>query len=167
MKELLSFVIPCYHSQDTLAPVVRDIFKTVDADARYDCEVILVNDNPPDDTWRLISHLCEEDDRVKGACMMHNFGQHAALMAGLGMASGDVVVLLDDDGQTPPAEALKLVEALSEEVDVVYGDYPEQKFANIFRQLGSKMNDLMACWLLQKVLFLPLTNGANTKLQPQ
>ena len=163
MKTLLSFVIPCYHSQETLAPVVEDIFKTVDADGRYDCEVVLVNDNPPDAAWRLISRLCQENPRVKGACMMHNFGQHAALMAGFSLASGDVVVCLDDDGQTPPSEALKLVEALSDEVDVVYADYPDQKFASGFRQLGSKMNDLMACWLLQKPKGLYLSSYIAAK----
>ena len=48
MKQLLSFVIPCYHSELTLKEVVADIFRTVEKDGRYDCEVVLVNDNPPD-----------------------------------------------------------------------------------------------------------------------
>lgn len=163
MKELLSFVIPCYHSQESLRAVVQDILHTVEQDGRYDCEVILVNDNPPDDTWTLIQSLCQSDARVKGACMMRNFGQHAALMAGYRLVSGQIVVSLDDDGQTPPTEVFKLVDALNDSVDVVYGDYPERKFANRFRQLGSNMNDWMACWLLQKPKGLYLSSYIAAK----
>ena len=102
MKQLLSFVIPCYHSEQTLPAVVEDIRATVEADGRYDYEVILVNDNPPDATYRVIRQLAEQDSRVRGLCMIRNFGQHAALMAGYRAAVGDIIVSLDDDGQTPP-----------------------------------------------------------------
>ena len=163
MKQLLSFVIPCYHSQLTLKDVVADIFKTVEDDGRYDCEVILVNDNPPDETWQLIESLCAADHRVKGACMVHNFGQHAALMAGFGLIRGDIIVCLDDDGQTPPCEAFKLIDGLSDEVDAVYADYPESKFSNVFRRLGSNLNDWMACWLLEKPKGLYLSSYIATK----
>ena len=163
MKQLLSFVIPCYHSELTLKEVVADIFRTVEKDGRYDCEVVLVNDNPPDATWRLIQQLCQEDTRVKGVCMAHNFGQHAALMAGFGLVQGQVVLCLDDDGQTPPTEAFKLIDGLSEEVDVVYADYPESKFSNLFRRLGSDINDAMARWLLKKPKGLYLSSYIAAK----
>lgn len=145
MRQTLSFVIPCYRSEATLAEVVRGLVSTVEADGRFDFEILLVNDNPPDATWRLIERLAASDPRVRGMCMVRNFGQHAALMAGLGAVSGDVAVLLDDDGQTPPCEVFKLVDALSDEVDAVYADYPEaHKYANWFRKLGSEMWDLTA-----------------------
>lgn len=153
MRQMLSFVIPCYRSEQTLADVVAEIVSTVEADGRYDFEVVLVNDNPPDATWRLIEALAA-DARVRGVCMMRNFGQHAALMAGLREARGDVVVCLDDDGQTPPCETFKLVDALNEpgaHVDAVYADYPEaHKFASLFRRLGSGLADLMATSLIGK-----------------
>ncbi len=151
MRQTLSFVIPCYRSEATLGPVVADLVATVEADGRYDFEVILVNDNPPDATWRLIQQLAAKDARVHGLCMVRNFGQHAALMAGLAEVSGDVAVLLDDDGQTPPTETFKLVDALSPEVDAVYADYPSaHKFASLFRKLGSDAADLMARKLVGK-----------------
>ena len=102
MKQLLSFVIPCYHSAETLPAVVEDIRRTVEADGRYDFEVILANDNPPDETWQVIQQLAAADRRVKGLCMIRNFGQHAALMAGYRASRGDIIISLDDDGQTPP-----------------------------------------------------------------
>ncbi len=163
MKQLISFVIPCYHSEVMLKDVVAEIVKTVENDGRYDCEVVLVNDNAPDATWRLIKELCENDSRVKGACMMHNFGQHGALMAGFNLVSGDIVVCLDDDGQTPPRECFKLIDALDDEVDAVCGDYLDNKFANGFRALGSNINDLMARVLLGKPKDLYLSSYVAMK----
>ncbi len=161
MKQLLSFVIPCYHSAETLPAVVEDIRRTVEADGRYDFEVILANDNPPDETWQVIQQLAAADRRVKGLCMIRNFGQHAALMAGYRASRGDIIISLDDDGQTPPDQVFKLVDALDGTVDAVYGDYypADHKFANPFRRFGSNVNDKMAEWLLKKPkgLYRPAT----------
>lgn len=162
-RMLLSFVVPCYHSQETLPKIVDEIFDVVKADGRYDCEVVLVNDNPPDATWHVIEDLCAKDDRVKGACMVHNFGQHNALMAGFSLVSGDVVVCLDDDGQTPPSEAFKLIDALDDEVDAAYADYPRNKHASVLRKLGSNVNDWMARWLLKKPKGLYLSSYIAAK----
>lgn len=150
MHELLSFVIPCYNSAPTIAPVVHDLLASVDADGRYECEVLLVNDNAPDATWDAICALCDEDPRIHGASLMHNFGQHAALMAGYRASHGDIVVSLDDDGQTPPDQALKLVDKIEDDSDLVYCVYEGEQFSSGFRRFGSAINDRMACWLLGK-----------------
>ena len=143
--------MPDSHSAETLPAVVEDIRRTVEADGRYDFEVILANDNPPDETWQVIQQLAAADRRVKGLCMIRNFGQHAALMAGYRASRGDIIISLDDDGQTPPDQVFKLVDALDGTVDAVYGDYPaDHKFANPFRRFGSNVNDKMAEWLLKK-----------------
>ena len=146
---LLSFVIPCYHSAATLAGVVRDIRATVTADGRYTYEILLINDNPADDTWREICRLKAEDPNVFGICMSRNFGQASALMAGYRHVRGDLVVSLDDDGQTPPAEMFRLIDALDEDTDVVYASYPT-KHHSLFRNFGSRVNDWMATWLMGK-----------------
>ena len=91
MKELVSFVIPCYHSELTIRSVVEDIIKTMSDDGRYDCEIVLVNDNPPDETWDVILDICAEHDCVRGYNMTRNFGQHSALMAGYRFSKGDIV----------------------------------------------------------------------------
>lgn len=148
--EKLSFVIPCYHSAATLAPVVHDIRETVLADGRYEYEIVLVNDNPVDDTWREILRLKGEDKNIFGVCMSRNFGQHSALMAGYNHVTGDIVVSLDDDGQTIPGEMFKLIDALDETADVAYADYAHTHEHNWFRSFGSKANDIMAGWLLGK-----------------
>lgn len=147
--QLLSFVIPCYHSAATLPAVTRQIRQTVLADSRYDYEILLVNDNPADDTWREICRLKQEDPKIFGICMSRNFGQASALMAGYRHVRGDIVVSLDDDGQTPPAEMFRLIDALDEDTDIVYASYPA-KHHSAFRNFGSRVNDWMATWLMGK-----------------
>lgn len=154
---LLSFVIPCYHSAATLPHVVHQIAETVQADGRYDYEVVLVNDNPPDDTYRTIQNLCMEDAHLKGICMTRNFGQHAALLAGYQYVTGDLVVSLDDDGQTPADQVFRMVDAFTDQVDVVYARYPSKKHSG-FRNFGTYMNEKMACWLLEKPKKLHITS---------
>lgn len=145
----ISFVIPCYHSQQTIRQVVEDIRTTVIADGRYDYEIILVNDNPPDETWKVITDLQSQDSHVIGVCFSRNFGQHSALMAGYRAVEGDIVVSLDDDGQTPPSEMFKLIDALDDSTDIVYAKYPVKQHSK-FRNFGSKVNDAMTIWLLNK-----------------
>ena len=145
----ISFVIPCYRSTDTLEHVVQSIIRTVQQREGLDYEIILVNDNPPDPTWDLIERLSAGNSRIHGICFTRNFGQHAALMAGYRNASGDIVVSLDDDGQNPPEEMFRLIDALDDRTDLVYAKYRQKKHS-WFRNLGSRMNNSMICWLLNK-----------------
>lgn len=151
MKKV-SFVIPCYRSEKTVEGVVKEIEITM-ADAavqdKYSYEIILVNDCSPDNTMGTIRKLCAEKDYIKGIGFSRNFGQHSALMAGLRQSIGDYVVCLDDDGQTPADEVGKLLEKLEEGFDAVYAKY-EHKQHSGFRNLGSKVNELMTRMMLGK-----------------
>lgn len=149
MKKV-SFVIPCYRSEHTVEGVVNEIATTMEAlQEKYSFEVILINDCSPDNTMGTIRRLCEERPYVKGIGFARNFGQHAALMAGLRQSSGDYVVCLDDDGQTPADEVGKLLSKLEEGFDAVYAKY-EHKQHSGFRNLGSKVNELMIRVMLEK-----------------
>ncbi|MBE5866174.1 MAG: glycosyltransferase family 2 protein [Lachnospiraceae bacterium] len=149
MKKV-SFVIPCYRSEHTVEGVVNEIAITMEAlQEKYSFEVILINDCSPDNTMGTIRRLCEEKPYVKGIGFARNFGQHAALMAGLRQSQGDFVVCLDDDGQTPADEVNKLLEKLEEGFDAVYAKY-EHKQHSGFRNLGSKVNELMTRVMLEK-----------------
>lgn len=148
MKKV-SFVIPCYRSEKTLEHVVAEIREKMKTLAEYGYEVILVNDCSPDGTLGVVRRLCGEDDRIKGISFARNFGQHSALMAGLRQSTGDYVVCLDDDGQTPADEVDKLLSKLDEGYDAVYAQY-EHKQHSAFRNLGSKVNELMTRMMLDK-----------------
>lgn len=147
MKKV-SFVIPCYRSEKTVEHVVAEIKSTM-AESGYEYEIVLVNDCSPDNTMSTIRRLCESDNKIKGIGFARNFGQHAALMAGLRQAQGDYVVCLDDDGQTPADEVHKLLEKLEEGYDAVYAAY-DHKQHSAFRNLGSKVNELMTRMMLDK-----------------
>lgn len=145
----LSFVIPCYRSEHTITEVVQEIKKTVAKRSAYDYEIILVNDSSPDNVYNVISELSTLDHKVKGLDLANNFGQHAALLTGLRYVTGDIVICLDDDGQTPPSEMFKLIEKLDEGFDVVFAKYEDKKHS-LFRNLGSQVNDFMTRILLGK-----------------
>lgn len=141
---LLSFVIPCYCSQKTIAAVVWELVKIVGTRKDlFDYEIILVNDSSKDNTWEAICGLCEADPKIRGISFARNFGQHAAVMAGFAIAKGDLVVSLDDDGQTPVDELFSLVDKLDEGYDIVFAKYIEQGKRPFFRRLGTSGKEAM------------------------
>ena len=148
-KETVSCVIPCYHSAKTIGKVVAGIEDVFAAHPEWDYEIILVNDNPPDETWEVIRELSEENPKIHGICFSRNFGQHAALMAGYRQVNGEIVVSLDDDGQNPPEQMFRLIGAIDGEHDLVYASEPEAPKA-IWRVAGSKMTNRMFSWLMGK-----------------
>lgn len=149
MEQLVSFVIPCYRSAKTIGAVIEEINSTMEKLKKYEHEIILVNDCSPDETFDVIRELCSRDSRIRGINLAKNFGQHAALMAGFHQVKGDILVCLDDDGQTPADEVGKLLEQIEEGADVVYAKY-EHKHHNAFRNFGSRVNDWMLCFMLDK-----------------
>ena len=150
-EKMISFVIPCYRSEKTLEGVVIEIEETMNGMGSVDYEIIMVNDGSPDNTWGAICDITQnrDRDRVLGINLARNFGQHAALMAGLNASRGDYVICLDDDGQTPANEAGKLIKALDDGADVAYARY-EHKQHNLFRNFGTFMNEWMATAMLGK-----------------
>ncbi len=148
MKKV-SFVIPCYRSELTLEKVIREIEDKMTSMSEYEYEIILINDCSPDGTLQVIRKLCEAKSYIRGISFARNFGQHAALMAGLRAGTGEYVVCLDDDGQTPANEVDLLLNALEEGYDAVYAKY-ENKHHSSFRNWGSKVNEMMLRILLNK-----------------
>lgn len=142
----ISFVIPCYRSEKTIGAVVEEIKKTVGG---REHEIILVNDCSPDGTINEIKRLAAADSHITGVDLARNFGQHAAIMAGLHQVTGDVIVCLDDDGQTPADEMDRLLKKLDEGYDVVYASYTNKKHSG-FRNWGSRLNSKMTEIMLGK-----------------
>lgn len=153
----ISFVIPCYRSEHTIEAVVAEIMDTMEGLAAYDYDIFLVNDCSPDNTFAVIKRICEKHNNVTGISLAKNFGQHAALMAGLRKSDGDIVVCLDDDGQTPADEVGSLIDAVEQGSDVVYASY-DSKQHSAFRNFGSHINDMMTRVMLGKPKELQLTS---------
>lgn len=148
MKKI-SFVIPCYNSSSTIEKVVEEINSTMELLYSYVYEIILVNDCSPDNTFDVIKNLALEDEHIISLNLAKNAGQHAALMAGFHYVSGDIVVCLDDDGQTPADEVGKLIEKIKDGYDVVYASYENKRHSG-FRNWGSAVNSKMTEIMLGK-----------------
>lgn len=153
----ISFVIPCYRSEHTIEAVVAEIIDTMKGLAVYEYDIVLVNDCSPDHTYEVIERICEKNNNITGISLAKNFGQHAALMAGLRRADGDIVVCLDDDGQTPADEVGDLIDAIEKGSDVVYASYDSKKHS-AFRNFGSHINDIMTRMMLGKPKNLQVTS---------
>ncbi|WP_026506446.1 glycosyltransferase family 2 protein [Butyrivibrio sp. MC2013] len=147
--KLISFVIPCYRSEQTIGTVIDEIEELMKEHTDHDHELILVNDCSPDGTWEKIMEICSKVSCASGINLARNFGQHGALMAGLSKASGDIVVCLDDDGQTPAMQAFRLIDAVEQGADAAYARY-EHKRHSLFRNMGTAMNEWMAKVMIGK-----------------
>lgn len=144
----LSFVIPLYFSAETIRPLVREI-EALAVEGGH--ELVLVNDGSRDAT----DAVCREIVRaakIPVTLVTHarNFGEHNAVLTGYRHARGAHIVNLDDDGQNPPAEAVRLWQhARQQGLDVVYGHYA-QKEHSAFRNLGSWLTNRLTDWVLEK-----------------
>ncbi len=131
-----SIVIPVYGGRGAINAVVRDVLNIFAESGAS--EVILVDDASPDNAWEVLQELHRQyPERVRIIQLMRNFGQHNAIMCGLRHARGDIIVTMDDDGQHPPEEIPRLLEALEQTgADVVYG-VPRNRQHAWWRNLGS------------------------------
>ena len=147
----LSVVIPAYNSAETLYELVFELKKAIGSTTAIDAyELIFVNDASKDNTLEVLCKIAEDDPFVKVIGLARNFGQHNALMAGLRRATGDYILCADDDLQTDPAFIPAMLDKLLEgNYDVLYAQYDHKKH-NVFRNLGSKLNDFMAHHMLRE-----------------
>lgn len=156
MDEKISVVIPCYNSENTITIVVEQIKEIMQTRTEYSYEIVLVNDGSKDQTWEVIRRLATEDERIKAINFSQNFGQHSAMMAGYRKSAGDIIVGMDDDGENDPREMFLLVDKLKEGYDCVCAEY--EIHDSVFRGIGTRLNNWMACYLLNKPKELTLTS---------
>jgi undecaprenyl-phosphate 4-deoxy-4-formamido-L-arabinose transferase len=144
----LSIVVPVYRSERCLQALVAVIDRELQPlGLRY--EVILVNDDSPDLSWGVVEALCRSNPRVIGVDLRRNFGQDNAIMTGLRLVRGDVVVIMDDDLQHHPGDIPTLLAALRDGSDVIYADFRHRHHA-LWKRLGSWLNGKLAEWVIDK-----------------
>ncbi len=146
MTRRLSVVIPVYNSRDNLAPLHAALVESLSA---FRTELIFVNDGSTDDSWTQIEALSARDPGVVGVDLRRNFGQDCAIMAGLRYASGEYVVIMDDDLQHHPRDIPRLYEAIVEGYDVCYANFRIKRQA-WWKNLGSYLNGKMAEIVMRK-----------------
>jgi glycosyltransferase involved in cell wall biosynthesis len=115
---LISVIIPVYDEVESIPDLLREIGTAL---SELPHEVICVDDGSRDGSFAAISEAANADQRVRGIRLARNFGQTAALMAGMDAAMGNIIVSIDGDGQNDPADIPRMVELLDEGYDVVSG----------------------------------------------
>jgi polyisoprenyl-phosphate glycosyltransferase len=160
----ISIIIPAFNAGASISLLFKDLLKVF---AKFSTQIIIVNDCSTDTTHEECLKLIKENDsELTYIKLSKNVGEHNAVMAGLKHSTGDWIIVMDDDFQNPPSEALKLLNySLSNKFDVVYGNYKKKKH-NLFRNLMSKINDLTANYILNKPkgLYLSSFKTINSKI---
>ena len=115
---IISIISPVYRAEKIIEKLVLEIQKAmISINVSY--EIILVDDRSPDNSWPKMVELSNQNQTVKSIRLSRNFGQHPAIMAGLSIASGEWIVVMDCDLQDQPKEIIKLYTAAQKGYDVV------------------------------------------------
>lgn len=118
-KEFLSVVMPVYREASHIGSVLAAVCEAL-AEADISFELVLIDDGSPDETWLVLSEQAKTFPMLRAARLSRNFGKELALCAGLEMARGDAVVVMDSDGQHPPSLLPEMIRAWREmDVDIV------------------------------------------------
>src|SRR5260370_36125936 len=144
----LSSVVPVYRSAECLRELARRVEEEIGR-CFQTYELILVNDDSPDPSWEVIVRLACKHDFITGVNLRKNAGQDNAIMAGLNVATGEVIVIMDDDLQHDPADIVVLHKHIQCGFDVVYAHFEHNKQA-FWKNLGSWFNDRFAVLMLGK-----------------
>jgi polyisoprenyl-phosphate glycosyltransferase len=141
----LSVVVPVYGCAPCLKTLHERVSKTLSGSVP-DHELIFVDDASRDGAWPVLEALAAADPKVRGVKLSRNFGQHAAITAGLAESKGERVVVLDCDLQDPPEEIPRLLAKAAEGFDVVYARRLGKKHS-LFRRAASALY----FWLVRKL----------------
>jgi len=143
----ISLVIPVYNEQENL-PLLYEAILTVMEGLGRPWEVIFVDDGSQDNSLSVLKDLAAKDkEHVRVVVFRRNFGQTAAIAAGIDHAEGETIVLLDADMQNDPADIPMLLEKLDEGYDVVSGWRRKRKDNALTRTLPSRMANGLISWV--------------------
>ena len=128
-----SIIVPAYNEEkslqffyDAVTPLMRNL--------KEEYEIIFVNDGSRDATKEILRGLADLDKRVKVCNFSRNFGQQAALLCGMELASGDAVIAMDADLQDPPEVAIEMIAKWKEGFDVVHGRRRKRRGETVFKR---------------------------------
>jgi glycosyltransferase involved in cell wall biosynthesis len=142
----LSVIIPIKDERDNVGPLAEQLRQALQP-MGLAYEIIFVDDGSVDGSYACLEELAASDGRVKVIRLRRNFGQTAALQAGIDWSSGDILVTLDGDLQNDPADIPRLLEKLTEGYDAVLGQRANRQDHVLIRKVPSAMGN----WLIRKV----------------
>ena len=146
-----SIIVPIYNEVENIPLLVEQIGKVMDQ-LPGDSELLLVNDGSQDGSSELLDEMAAQDDRLVVIHFRRNYGQTAAMQAGLEHARGQYLVTLDGDLQNEPGDIPAMLEQLEQGYDLVHGWRRDRQDTLVTRKIPSKI----ANWLISKVTRFPI-----------
>ncbi|MEL6828114.1 MAG: glycosyltransferase family 2 protein [Pseudomonadota bacterium] len=134
---LVSVIVPCYNEEEVIEETHRRLTETL-SEGGLNFEIIYVNDGSADATLDLLRGLAESDEHTKFLSLSRNFGHQLAVTAGIDVAQGESVVVIDADLQDPPAVICEMHERWLEGADVVYGQRKQREGESAFKLMTAK-----------------------------
>ena len=135
---LLSLVIPCYNEEAVIEATHARVC-SIAPSLGMQMEIIYIDDGSKDSTLEKLKHLATGDSRIVVLELSRNFGQQAAMSAGLETAKGDAVVIIDADLQDPPEVILEMVAKWRTGIDVAYGRRKSREGESVFKLISASM----------------------------
>jgi glycosyltransferase involved in cell wall biosynthesis len=142
----VSLVIPCYNEEESVDELLSEVFQVVERHG-LDAEVVIVDDGSRDGTWAKLSAWAEREPRLKLIRFRRNYGQTAAMVAGMDHARGAVIIPLDADLQNDPNSVPALLAKIDEGYDVVSGWRKDRQDAALSRKLPSRIANAIISWV--------------------
>ncbi len=143
---MLSIIIPVYNEAENL-PILYERLTHVLAAIDQPWEVIFINDGSIDGTKQTLNQLADQDGKVKVIHFKRNFGQTAAMMAGIDFASGDILISMDGDLQNDPADIPPCLAKLAEGYDVCSGWRRDRQDSTLKRTIPSRIANSLISWI--------------------
>ena len=154
----MSVIAPVYNEEGAIAGFTDRVLSVADSRAgRYRFELVLVDDGSSDQSLSIIREWAERDSRLVVVQLRRNFGQTAALQAGLDLAKGDIIITMDSDLQHFPEEIPRFLETLDTGYDMVCG-WRHERAEGVLRRWPSRA----ANWMLRKITGLPFHDFGTT-----
>lgn len=142
----LSIIVPFYNEQGAIEPFVSSLNEALKA-ISLNYEMVFVNDGSMDKTAEILNALAVSDRRIKVVHFGKNYGQTAAMMAGIDHAQGEIIVAMDGDGQNDPRDIKALLDKMAEGYDVVSGWRKFRQDRAISRKLPSRIANKIISWV--------------------
>jgi glycosyltransferase involved in cell wall biosynthesis len=142
----ISVFLPVYNEEPNLRPLHQKLDAALKALGRS-AEVVFVDDGSTDGSLQILRELADIDPRVRVVALRRNYGQTAAMSAGIDAARGKVLIPMDADLQNDPADIIRLLDKLDEGYDVVSGWRKNRKDKMVTRKIPSKIANRIISWI--------------------
>ncbi|HEU4478235.1 MAG TPA: glycosyltransferase family 2 protein, partial [Pyrinomonadaceae bacterium] len=142
----ISVFLPVYNEEPNLPPLHAKLVEALGKLGRT-AEIVFVDDGSSDNSLKVLREIAAQDDRVRVVALKRNYGQTAAMAAGIDAARGQVLIPMDADLQNDPADIVRLLEKLDEGYDVVSGWRKNRQDKLVTRKIPSMIANRLISWI--------------------